>query len=134
MVGAFPHASFGKPPGGSAYQILERDEAFEPQEIARAFQRVCSSFEWKSTIGEASHAPCFGLLRCAESILIARYRDDGRDKVGRPHTLKIDCILAAVEDFSKAWNTFTTSVECPAVPQDDLIKVFGNESTYTAQP
>lgn len=130
MVEGFPNASFGKSPGASAYQILAQDEAFVAPAIARAFRKICSRFEWKPTSGELIHAPCYAILPAGGAILVARYTDSGRDAAGRPHTLRVECLLADMDSFARA-----CSILDPGQGSDwkipDSFQVIGDRDSYS---
>lgn len=133
MVVQLPRASFGKPPGASAYQIISQHAAFESPAAARAFRRIYSSFEWKPTTGETLHPPCLAILPVENFILLARYSDDGRDSIGRPHTLKVDCFLTSPKNFAEAWQTLAPDMATPPIPSPDTLEIIGDQATHTAQ-
>jgi hypothetical protein len=130
MVEGFPSASFGKPPGAGAYQILGQDEAFAAPEIARAFQTICSRFEWKPTRGELVHSPCFAILPTDGAVLIAKYTDAGRDAAGRPHTLRVECLLADLETFARACSTLDQD-QAADWEMPDCFQVIGDHGCFS---
>ena len=128
MVAGYPTAVFGKPDGSGSYQIIEQHSAFTQTAVARAFQKICGSFEWRSTESETAHAPCFGILPVEEQFLIAKFVDTGRDITGRPHTLRIECILA--DDCEPAWKNIAAPHPFPDCPPD-VITIIGDQSTFS---
>ena len=129
MVADFKSASFGKPEGASAYQIIQQDQSFETPEIAKGFRTICTSFEWKPAGGE-THAPCAAILKTANAVLVAQYSDAGRDASGRPHTLRIDCLLADTLTWRQAWEQLST-LPPPAEPTENL-QIFGEPGSYSS--
>ncbi len=91
----FPLALYGKPADASSdaggYRFLVRHPAFDSPPIDRALRRLVAALEWKPA--SHRHAPVFGMLREGEATLVARFVDDGRDPNGRPHALRVECVL-----------------------------------------
>lgn len=130
MVEDIPSASFGKPDGATAYQIIHQHPAFETPLAATAFRQICNSFEWRPTNTGLQHRPCFGILRAGRSFLLAEFSDSGRDATGRPNTLRIDCLLATQEQFHDAWKHLTSQATPPSLPDDDELVIVGNPDTF----
>jgi hypothetical protein len=94
MVKGLPLAVYGKPletADAGGYRFLVRHAAFDEAEIDAALRRMVTALEWRP--GDA-HAPVFGVMRVGVQILTARYLDVGRDATGRPHTLRVECVLS----------------------------------------
>jgi hypothetical protein len=130
MVAPFPSATFGKPAGSGAYQIIQQHPAFESAEPAAAFRRLCSSFEWKPTNTGLQHRPCLAMLAVGDSLLVARFSDTGRDAAGRPHTLRIECLLADREQLDVAWKSLAPGDHPPKLPPGDDLLIIGNPDSY----
>ena len=128
-AGDFPKAVFGKPDGASAYQVIAQDPEFERAEIAAAFEKICTSFEWRPLPAGTTHPPCYGILSTGEAILIARYADAGRDANGRPHALHIECVVVEVGKLELAWRSLAGNLPVPRVGGDGL-QIFGDKTTY----
>ena len=131
MVAEFPSAIFGKPPGADAYQIISQHPDFELPEIAGAFRRICNSFEWKPTNNGLQHRPCYGILHTGDATVVAKFCDTGRDTAGRPHTLRIECLLASSDQLDLAWNQLTQAGTAPP-PHDDVdeLVIIGDPMTF----
>lgn len=130
MVEEFPSATFGKPSGADAYQIIDQDPAFELPEVASAFRRICSSFEWKPTNNGLQHRPCYGILRTGDTTMLAKFGDTGRDTAGRPHTLRIECLLVGTGQLDPAWKRLTQTETAPPTHDVDTLAIIGDPKTF----
>jgi hypothetical protein len=89
-----PLAVYGKPSASDdagGYRFLIRHPAFDRPVIDRALRRLIAALEWKPS--PHRHSPVFGLLGEGDSTLVARFVDAGRDASGRPHALRVECVL-----------------------------------------
>jgi hypothetical protein len=130
MVDPLPSASFGKPGGATAYQVIDKHSAFDAPEIARAFRTICTSFEWKPTGGDSIHPPCYATLAVGSSVLIAEYTDAGRDSAGRPHTLLINCLLTSPPDAERAWASLAGE-EIPVPVPTAGLRIIGDRKNFS---
>ena len=130
MVEEYPSAIFGKLAGASAYTIIEQHATFESPEFASAFQRICNSFEWKPNSSGLQHRPCHGVRRVGDGLMLARFRDAGRDTAGRPHTLRIECLIARPDGFQSAWKSLTHGEPSPPLPDGEELVIIGDPETF----
>ena len=129
----FPRASFGKPEGAGAYQVIEQHRAYQEPDVARTFRRLCQSFEWRPLPPDHRHPMCYGLLRVDGSrLLVARFEDVGRDLAGRPHTLHIECLIVPTQRLDEAWQLMAPREHQrpPLPPNTDRLMVLGDAATY----
>jgi hypothetical protein len=130
MVEELPSAVFSKPQGEIAYRIVYQHRAFESPDLSRVFQRVCNGFEWKPTSSDRQHAPCHGIVSVENRFLLAKFRDIGRDAAGRPHTLRVDCLLTDAEHLESAWKSFTQRETPPPIPAEHELTIVGDTDSF----
>jgi len=144
-----PFAVYGKPEiSGDAgcYRFLVRHPAFDPPALDRALRRCVTALEWKP--GSHRHKPVFGLVREGEETLVARFLDVGRDANGRPHTLRVECVLWSEGECpgelleGEHWNgipeaaretaVFHPDGKSPSVPPGEpgVIRFFGDRDQF----
>lgn len=123
-------AVFGKPatdtlPGG--YCFLSRAPEFENPVLDQALRRLVTALEWKPTPDGDPHANVFGTLRVGEVAIIAKFIDAGRDATGRPHSLRVECVL---------WDKLQTAPPEELVPAGhwlpgDVIRLIGDTRSFS---
>ena len=137
-----PLAIYGKPhlvaaEDAGGYRFLVRHAAFDEVEIDAALRRMVAALEWRP--GDA-HAPVFAVMRVGERILTARYLDVGRDATGRPHTLRVECVLSGAMLEPDGWPdcgsedeieiSVRVDLEMPSV--SDGLKFRGDRGSFSA--
>jgi len=100
-----PSASYGRntespEPGIDQYQVLFQSACF-PTEARKALEHLVSSVQWAGGGTVEKYDDCFALWpveQSPEGALVARLMDGGRDRLGRPHALRVDAVY--LESFA----------------------------------
>ncbi|QGJ70971.1 Hypothetical protein PBC10988_26740 [Planctomycetales bacterium 10988] len=99
----FPAAYYGKlltSGSKNQYQFLGHSSDF-PQKAIFEFEQLAKSFQWKGGGGNEPYSDCFALWPLPSGeVLVARFRDVGRDQLDRPHTVRVEAALVAKKGLS----------------------------------
>jgi len=103
----FPAASYGRngespPQAVDQYQVLFQSAAF-PAKARTALEELVASVQWAGGGSADNYEDCFALwplARSPEGALVARLMDAGRDRLGRPHALRVDAVYVEASELT----------------------------------
>ena len=99
---AFPSASYGRnaesPEAGvDPYQVLFQSVDF-PAAARKALEQLATSVQWAGGGPVEKYVDCYALWPVAQppgGVLVARLMDAGKDRLGRPHAMRVDAAYVA---------------------------------------